>query len=79
MSLSDVYKRQVGRYALHSADYGDYFFGADARFFPISRVDGHQDSFAGASCDFPLVLCGFFFYYWCFGTSLFSVAYAFFF
>ena len=24
-------------------------------------------------------LCGFFFYYWCFGTSLFSVAYAFFF
>mgnify|MGYP000650643390 CR=1 FL=1 len=27
----------------------------------------------------PLVLCGFFFYYWCFGTSLFSVAYAFFF
>lgn len=29
-------------------------------FFPFFRGDGHQDSFAGASCDFPLVLCGFF-------------------
>lgn len=28
--------------------------------FSVFRGDGHQDSFAGASCDFPLVLCGFF-------------------
>lgn len=26
--------------------------------FSVFRGDGHQDSFAGASCDFPLVLCG---------------------
>lgn len=54
-------------------------FLAQMPVFSVFRGDGHQDSFAGASCDFPLVLCGSFFYYWCFGTSLFSVAYALFF
>lgn len=41
-------------------DYGDYLFWCRCPFFPFFRGDGHQDSFAGASCDFPLVLCGFF-------------------
>ena len=77
-SLGDGGDGAVGRYALHSADYGITFWRRCPSFSVFSRRRD-QDSFAGASCDFSPGFMSVFLYYWCFWYSLFSVAYAFFF